>query len=207
MITDPVSTAAVDYLQRVQMVPAVGGGAASVAPLSARRVVRVAGVGQPTRTPPRPADGTPVEPATLPLLVGLAGAGAPVAFLLEGHGRGVTVRLGTWAADGVGDAALDARQAMRSITVNVLGSGLCDGVAASLAWRQRPRGRAGALPVVWLRQPGRLRVLRAVSGGFGAPVPGVRRDGASRGRGVPGLRGVAGWDGAAGGSRVAARAR
>jgi len=112
MITDPVSTAAVDYLQRVQMVPAMGGGAASAAPLSARRVVRVAGVGQPTRTPPRPADGTPVEPPTLPLLVGLAGAGVPVAFLLEGHGQGVTVRLGTWAADGLGDVALDARQAM-----------------------------------------------------------------------------------------------
>ena len=100
MITDPVSTAAVDYLQRVQMVPAMGGGAASAAPLSGRRVVRVAGVGQPTRAPARLAEGTPVEPATLPVLVGLAGAGVPVAFLLEGHGQGVTVRLGTWAADG-----------------------------------------------------------------------------------------------------------
>lgn len=111
MVTDPVSTAAVDYLQRVQMIPTLDGGAATAAPLAARRIVRVVAVGQPTRTPMAPAEGVVFEPATLPLLVGLAGAGVPVAFLLEGRGQGVSVRLGTWAADGVGDAALDARQA------------------------------------------------------------------------------------------------
>ena len=112
MGADPVSTAAVDYLQRVQMVPALRGGGATVAPLAARRLVRVVAVGQPTRTVPPPAGGVAFEPPTLPLLVGLAGAGTPVAFLLEGHGQGVSVRLGTWADDGTGDAALDAGQAM-----------------------------------------------------------------------------------------------
>jgi hypothetical protein len=113
MGADPVSTAAVDYLQRVQMVPALRGGGATAAPLAARRLVRVVAVGQPTRAvPPLPAEGVAFEPPTLPLLVGLAGAGTPVAFLLEGHGQGVSVRLGTWAGDGTGDAALDAGQAM-----------------------------------------------------------------------------------------------
>ncbi|WP_218184264.1 ATP-binding protein [Streptomyces sp. PKU-EA00015] len=53
-----------------------------------------------------------IEPPTLPLLVGLADAGVPVAFLLEGLGEGVSVRLGTWAPEGMGDAALDNRQSM-----------------------------------------------------------------------------------------------
>lgn len=118
MITDPVSTAAVDYLQRLGFVPAVGGGTVTAAPLSARRVVRVAGVGRPARTPAPPADGRRPEPPTLPLLIGLAGAGAPVAFLVEGHGQGVTVRLGTWDAAGAGAAGLDERQAMLLAVLN-----------------------------------------------------------------------------------------
>jgi hypothetical protein len=112
MGTDPVSTAAVDYLQRLNLIPALRGNAATAAPLAGRRVIRVVGVGQPTRGPTPPTAGVPFVPPTLPLLVGLAGAGSPLAFLLEGDGHGVSVRLGTWSADGVDDAALDMRQTM-----------------------------------------------------------------------------------------------
>ncbi|THC49316.1 DUF87 domain-containing protein [Streptomyces sp. A1499] len=112
MVTDPITTATVDYFQRAWLVPELPGETATAGPPHCRRVVRIAGVGRPTRPAPPRVDGTPVEPHTLPLLVGLAGAGVPIAFLLEGHGEGVGVRLGTWSQDGVSDAALDARQAM-----------------------------------------------------------------------------------------------
>ncbi|NUS01169.1 MAG: ATP-binding protein [Nonomuraea sp.] len=123
MSNDPVSTAAVDYLQRVRLTPPLPGTAGSTAPLAARRVVRLAGAGQPVRdavpqpSPPSTPDGKRAaapgfEPPTLPLLVGLAGAGTPLAFLLDGQGQDVSIRLGTWAPDGVDDTELEARQAM-----------------------------------------------------------------------------------------------
>jgi hypothetical protein len=122
MSNDPVSTAAVDYLQRERLFPVLPGDSVTAAPFAARRVVRLTGIGQPPRaaTPPvpesEPADGrrtqatSGYQPPTLPLLVGLAGAGAPVAFLLDGHSQGVSVRLGTWATGDVDEADLDARQ-------------------------------------------------------------------------------------------------
>ncbi|MGV9248053.1 hypothetical protein [Streptomyces sp. NPDC003710] len=82
MSSDPVSTEAVDYLQRLRLIP----------PLAARRVVRLTGVGQPVHVPTplavpesanRP-DETGYDPATLSLLVGLAGANTPIALLLDG---------------------------------------------------------------------------------------------------------------------------
>ncbi|WP_030722451.1 ATP-binding protein [Streptomyces sp. NRRL F-2580] len=112
MVYDPVTTATVDYLQRTQLVPAIASDTATIVPPDVRRMLRVTGVGQPTRTSAPHAEGMAIEPPTLPLLVGLSGAGVPVAFLLEGQGDGVSVGLGTWAPEGMGDAALDARQAM-----------------------------------------------------------------------------------------------
>ncbi|OEJ22644.1 ATPase [Streptomyces subrutilus] len=117
-MTDPVSTDAVDYLQRIALTPPLPGGG-SVVPLVARRAVRVTGVGRSVQAPtPQAMQGsgdrdeeTRFEPPTLPLLVGLAGAGAPIAFLLDGTRQGVSVRLGTWA-DPDDDESLDARQAM-----------------------------------------------------------------------------------------------
>ncbi|MEU1722649.1 FtsK/SpoIIIE domain-containing protein [Nonomuraea sp. NPDC005692] len=129
MTVDPVSTAAVDYLQRVRLMPPLPGATGSMAPLAARRLVHIAGAGQPVRESVPEPDLSPPdgkrapEPSftlpTLPLLVGLAGAGTPVAFLLDGHGDNVSVRMGTWVGDGPGaaddtavEAAAEARQAM-----------------------------------------------------------------------------------------------
>ncbi|WP_030778184.1 ATP-binding protein [Streptomyces sp. NRRL S-920] len=118
-MSDPVTTAAVDYLQRTRIRPLWQAGAEAVVPMAARRAVRVTGVGQPVtaqaQPPPgsgKPSDDPGFEPATLPLLVGLAGAGTPLAFLLDGSGQGISVRLGTWAEDGMDEAGLDARQRM-----------------------------------------------------------------------------------------------
>ncbi|MFF3020732.1 ATP-binding protein [Streptomyces sp. NPDC057939] len=122
MFTDPVSTDAVDYLQRLAFTPYLSG-IGNAVPLAARRAVRVTGVGQPVRVPAPQAvpgagersDETRFEPPTLPLLVGLAGAGTPIAFLVDGSSQGVSLRLGTWAGADPGapadDGSLDARQA------------------------------------------------------------------------------------------------
>ncbi|MEU8911743.1 helicase HerA domain-containing protein [Streptomyces nigrescens] len=122
MSTDPVSTAAVDYLQRVQITPTLSSDDAIMAPPTARRAVRVNGIGQAVSALASPADatldtgrlstGTSFEPPTLPLLVGLAGAGAPLAFLLEGQPDGISVGLGTWATDSPDGRITDTRQAM-----------------------------------------------------------------------------------------------
>ncbi|MEU6795532.1 DUF87 domain-containing protein [Nonomuraea wenchangensis] len=113
--TDPISTAAVDYLQRLQMTPDLRGGANGTS-LGDRRVVRVTGVGRTERREPRRMEDLVVEPPTLPLFVGLAGIGAPIAFLLESDGSNVSARMGTWATRERPDA--DGRQAL---LVGILG--------------------------------------------------------------------------------------
>ncbi|MFE2297914.1 ATP-binding protein [Streptomyces sp. NPDC059445] len=118
MSSDPVSTEAVDYLQRLRIVPSLPGTAGSAASLSARRVVRLVGVGQPVRVPTpqaaaeRAAQSSEAgfDPPTLPLLVGLAGANTPIAFMLDGTGHGISVRVGTWAAEDGDTANLESRQ-------------------------------------------------------------------------------------------------
>ncbi len=81
----------------------------------ARRAVRITGVGRPTRSPQPSLDNAPLELPTTALLVGLAGAGVPIACAWESHGQGASMRIGTWstggpdATDGTG---LDAQQSM-----------------------------------------------------------------------------------------------
>ncbi|MGV9248051.1 ATP-binding protein [Streptomyces sp. NPDC003710] len=117
MSSDPVSTEAVDYLQRLRLIPPLPGTPGSMCPLAARRVVRLTGVGQPVHVPTplavpesanRP-DERGYDPPTLSLLVGLAGANTPIALLLDGSRQGVSVRMGTWAVDDQDTDTLDAR--------------------------------------------------------------------------------------------------
>ncbi|MFJ2750600.1 ATP-binding protein [Streptomyces sp. NPDC087297] len=121
-----MSTDAVDYLQRNRLVPQLHGGSALTSAMAARRAVRITGVGRstpllqapPTENAPTGKTATenmPTELPTTPLLVGLAGAGVPIACLFESHGQGVSVRMGTWdteRADGTDGTDIDARQSM-----------------------------------------------------------------------------------------------
>ncbi|MFI7358259.1 ATP-binding protein [Streptomyces avidinii] len=174
---DPVSTDAVDYLQRLAVVPPLPG-IGKVVPLAARRAMRVTRVGQPVQTPaPQAMAGSGggrdeearFEPPTLPLLVGLAGAGTPVAFLLDGTRQGVSVRLGTWAGAHGDDTSLDARQAMLLAVlggcypaVDVSAAGVatpplaCGAIALGVPGMPSVDPRDGGLPVD--------RLLRSVAG-------------------------------------------
>ncbi|MBW5425937.1 DUF87 domain-containing protein, partial [Streptomyces sp. BG9H] len=179
-MNDPVTTAAVDYLQRTRLHPLWQTGAEAVVPMAARRAVRVTGVGQPVsaqtqaQTAPaggRSSDDPGFEPATLPLLVGLAGAGAPLAFLLDGSGQGTSVRLGTWADEGMDDAGLDARQRM---LLGIL-DGCYPAVGIAAAGVGVPRLGFGALalgvpsPAVVDARDGALPVDRLVRSMSGTP--------------------------------------
>ncbi|MET9852151.1 DUF87 domain-containing protein [Streptomyces sp. NPDC006450] len=175
---DPVSTDAVDYLQRLAITPSLPGSGNGV-PMAARRAVRVTRIGQPVQAPtPQAIPGsggggrdeeTRFEPPTLPLLVGLAGAGTPIAFLLDGTRQGVSVRLGTWAGAHDDDTTLDAQQAM---LLAVLG-GCYPAVDVSAASVATPSLACGAIalgvpgaPAVDPRDGGLPmdRLLRSVSG-------------------------------------------
>ncbi|WP_061290253.1 ATP-binding protein [Herbidospora cretacea] len=150
MTADPVSTAAVDYLQRARLVPPLSGVPGGTTPFDARRVVRVAGAGEPLRAPAVSSTasedggraGSSPELPILPLLVGLAGARAPVAFLLDGQDQNVSVRLGTWAQDGVDEAGLDARQATLLAVLDGCYPAL-DLAAAGVAASRLPYGALG----------------------------------------------------------------
>ncbi|MFI8105472.1 ATP-binding protein [Streptomyces sp. NPDC086023] len=112
MSVDPVSTDAVDYLQRNRLVPLLQGGPALTSSMAARRAARIAGVGRSARLlQPRP-DSVELELPTTSLLVGLAGAGVPVACLMESQGQGVAIRIGTWGGESTDGAGLDAQQSM-----------------------------------------------------------------------------------------------
>ncbi|MFD7206603.1 ATP-binding protein [Streptomyces sp. NPDC059893] len=174
---DPVSTDAVDYLQRLAITPELPGSGNAV-PLATRRAVRVTRIGQSVQAPtPQAIPGseggrdeeTRFAPPTLPLLVGLAGAGTPVAFLLDGTRQGVSVRLGTWAGDHDDDTSLDARQAMLLAVldgcypaVDVSAAGVatpslaCGAIALGVPGAPSVDPRDGGLPVD--------RLLRAVNG-------------------------------------------
>ncbi|MFD4375135.1 ATP-binding protein [Streptomyces sp. NPDC059202] len=177
MSSDPVTTDAVDYLQRLDLVPPLPGTPGNAPALAARRVVRLTGVGRPVRAPtpvaspesaPRP-DEAGFDPPTLPLLVGLAGARTPVAFLLDGSGQGVSVCVGTWAEDGADPARLDARQeTLLSVldgcypAVDLAAAGVatpplaCGAIALGVPGSVTVDPRDGALPVD--------RLVRSMSG-------------------------------------------
>ncbi|WP_030455400.1 helicase HerA domain-containing protein [Herbidospora cretacea] len=148
MTADPVSTAAVDYLQRARLTPPLPGPPGGTAPFDLRRVVRVAGAGAPLREPAYRSQaasdeaGSDLELPMLPLLVGLAGARAPVAFLLDGHDQKVSVRLGTWSADGMDGPGLDARQALLLAVLDGCYPAL-DLAAAGVATPRLPHGALG----------------------------------------------------------------
>ncbi|MGW6838825.1 ATP-binding protein [Streptomyces sp. NPDC054949] len=112
MSGDPVSTEAIDYLQRHRLVPELQGGPALTCSMAARRAVRITGVGRSTPLPQLRSENVSLELPTTPLLVGLAGAGVPVAFAIESHGHGASIRIGTWDTEGTGGPDLDARQSM-----------------------------------------------------------------------------------------------
>ncbi|MFD9007731.1 ATP-binding protein [Streptomyces sp. NPDC059552] len=112
MSVDPVSTDAVDYLQRNRLVPLLQGGPALTSSMAARRAARIAGVGRSTRLLQPRADNVPLELPTTSLLVGLVGAGVPVACLMESQGQGVAIRIGTWGSESTDGAELDAQQSM-----------------------------------------------------------------------------------------------
>ncbi|MGW9374128.1 ATP-binding protein [Streptomyces xanthophaeus] len=112
MTVDPVSTDAVDYLQRNRLIPQLQDSLALTSSMASRRAVRIVGVGRSTRLHQPPPDNVPLELPTTPLLVGLAGAGVPVACALESQGQGVSVRIGTWGTDSTDGAGLDAQQTM-----------------------------------------------------------------------------------------------
>lgn len=109
-----VSTAAIDYLQRVD-VPSgeTLSGPHTAAPLNLRRLQRIAAIGVPRKPNP---DEMPATEPELPIagaLTGLAGYGIPFAFALVGHATEVAVHVGTWSPGGraeVADDVLDARQ-------------------------------------------------------------------------------------------------
>ncbi|MFE7589608.1 ATP-binding protein [Kitasatospora sp. NPDC057512] len=177
MSSDPVTTEAVDYLQRLRLTPPLPGTPGSAAPLNARRFVRLTGVGKPVHVPTplavpesaiRP-DETGFDPPTLPLLVGLAGANTPIAFLLDGSGWGVSVRLGTWAASELDAGILDTQQKTLLAVldgcypaVDLTATGVatpplgCGAIALGVPGSVRVDARDGALPID--------RLLRSMSG-------------------------------------------
>lgn len=177
MSSDPVSTEAVDYLQRLAITPPLLSTGTAV-PFAARRAVRVTRIGQPVQAPiPQAIRGegegrdetTKFEPPTLPLLVALAGARTPIALLLDGTRQGVSVRLGTWAGPHEDDTLADARQVtLLSVlggcypAVDVSAAGVatpalaCSAIALGVPGGPSVDPRDGGLPVD--------RLLRSVEG-------------------------------------------
>ncbi len=139
MAPDPISTSAVDYLQRTDLVPVLANLGRSAAPLTARRLARVIGVGQPARMSPTGWSASTYEPLTLPLLVGMAGSGTPVAYLLHGEHQEVSVRIGTWTSRYPNAVDLNSRQ--RTLLTTLEGSyPVVDYVATSVATPFLPFG-------------------------------------------------------------------
>jgi hypothetical protein len=106
-----VSPAGVEYLQRAGADPLAeaAGGPRTVAPPALRRLVRVDGVSYLQRPGTTQGDAGADIP-TENVLVALAGARAPVAFVLEGSPAAVRFKLGTWGVEGaVAPTEVDAR--------------------------------------------------------------------------------------------------
>jgi hypothetical protein len=134
-----VSTAAVDYLQRSEVVPQLDALPSAITPLAARRLARVTGLGElarPGAVAWSPAAG---EWPTLSFLVGMAGALTPIAYLLQGDERGVSIRIGTWTSPDGDTVGLDERQ--RALLTTLDGSyPVVDLGAAGVATGRLPRG-------------------------------------------------------------------
>ncbi len=91
-MTAAVNTANIDYLQRFGAAPDLSTGSTVAGPESARRLLRIAGIGR-TEKYSRAAE----VPPTAQLLTGLYGHRIPVAFAVRGKPDGVQVTLGAWS--------------------------------------------------------------------------------------------------------------
>src|SRR3984957_17098338 len=109
------STQSVDYLQRSGPLPPEVAGAVTAGRASARRLLRVSGIGSRVKEqrPPRLQPGESWRSAMAGPITGLYGYRIPLAFLLECRGGAVRIQLGTWASRH--DAAPPAQDRPRAV--------------------------------------------------------------------------------------------
>ncbi len=112
--SDTLSTANLDYLQRVELAPGAlsATSPATIAYPELRRMFCVTGIGRSGREP-QAIDG-PTRLLGTDLLVGLYGYKIPLAFFVRGDPVGIAIEFGTWAPvdENASAERLDEREAL-----------------------------------------------------------------------------------------------
>ncbi|RUP04388.1 MAG: ATP-binding protein [Mycobacterium sp.] len=112
MPTDSVTTARIDYLQRCGAAPIQPSPPYTIGDPSARRLLRVQGIGKASNRRRQHDKLEPWRPVTTELITGLYAYRIPLAYALRGSRSGVEVCLGTWPTRVADSAQNDMQMAV-----------------------------------------------------------------------------------------------